>query len=29
VIRLTKEHRVFAFSGDAAPALRVPACTTL
>jgi len=29
VIRLTKEHRVFAFSGDAAPALRVPAGTTL
>jgi amidase len=29
VIRLTKEHRVFAFSGAAAPALRVPAGATL
>jgi amidase len=29
VIRLSKEHRVFAFSSDAAPALRVPAGTTM
>jgi amidase len=29
MIRLTKEHRVFAFSGDATPALRVPAGATL
>ena len=29
MIRLSKEHRVFAFSGDTAPALRVPAGTTL
>jgi len=29
VIRLTKQHRVFAFSGDAAPALRIPTGTRL
>jgi amidase len=29
VIRLSKEHRIFAFSADAAPALRVPAGATL
>ena len=29
MITLTKDHRVFAFSGDAEPALRVPAGTRL
>ena len=29
MIRLSKEHRVFAFSGTAPPALRVPAGTTI